>query len=342
MNEEVWFSHREKKWEVKDGKFSWTDKEEIWDFDQCTIGFARTLDNELIGVVRSRTDKNSSYMGEKPVKLRFMLGFPINKVTRPTAELYTARKNFPEKKEGPRERWVCQFDDDYWIWEWARDGEDISSSNIFQLYQLIKKEGLSPAKSNNIFDADVKKNDVIIPVIYQPAVDSLKNFVREVHCARKNIDSDGSYEIEVTIIFNDEHLQKHDISFIDNLYRSYREATYGRIFDIETFKIIMAKNPDEKKFIFENIYSDIHQLVDDSIHGDKIPPPAPLRKVEYYFMNGNHPVIFVNTANHALAGHDTNKRIWKWEYIPWLEDAPIIFGKKTREEINGEFKKDRS
>jgi hypothetical protein len=57
-------------------------------------------------------------------------------------------------------------------------------------------------------------------------------------------------------------------------------------------------------------------------------------------MNRNHPVIFVNTANHALNGNDANRRIWKWEYIPWLKEAaPIIFGKKTREEINSEFKK---
>ncbi|MFZ3170316.1 MAG: hypothetical protein WA130_22105 [Candidatus Methanoperedens sp.] len=339
-NEEVWFSHREKKWEVIDGKFSWTDKEDIWDFDYCTVGIARTLENELICVVRSRTDKNSSYMGNKPVELRFMLGFPINKVTEPATELYTARKKIPDKKEGPRERWVCQFDDDYWIWEWARDREDISNSHIFQLYQLIKKEGLSPSiNSDNIFDVDVENNDEIIPVIYQPAVDSLKNFVREVHCARKPIDTYGSYEVEVTIIFNDEHLQKHDISIVDNLYRSFREKTYGRIYDIETFKIIAKKDPNDKYFTFENIYSDNSQLVEDSIHGDKIPPPVPFRKVGYFYMNGNHPVVFVNTANHALAGHDANRRIWKWEYIPWLKNAPIIYGKKTREEINREFKK---
>jgi hypothetical protein len=186
---------------------------------------------------------------------------------------------------------------------------------------------------------DVQEKDDIIPVIYQPAVDSLNNFVREVHCARKPIDQYGSYDVEVTIIFNDEHLQKHNISVIDNLYRSIRKATYGRIYDIETFKIIVKKDMNEKYFTFEKIYSDNYQLVEDSIHEDKTPPPAPMRRVEYFFMNGNHPVIFVNTANHALAGHDTNRRIWKWEYIPWLKDAPIIYGKKTREEINSEFKK---
>ena len=213
------------------------------------------------------------------------------------------------------------------------------NSHIFQLYHLIKKEGLSPSiNSDNIFDVDVEKNDEIIPVIYQPAVDSLKNFVREVHCAMKPIDSYGSYEVEVTIIFNDEHLQKHDISIVDNLYRSFREKTYGRIYDIETFKIIAKKDPNDKYFTFENIYSDNNQLVEDSIHGDKT-PPVPFRKVEYFFMNGNHPVVFVNTANHALAGHDSNRRIWKWEYIPWLKETPIIYGKKTREEINSEFRK---
>jgi hypothetical protein len=205
---------------------------------------------------------------------------------------------------------------------------------------LIKKEGSFPSiKSDNIFDIDVEKNDDIIPVIYQPAVDSLKNFVREVHCAKKSIDSYGSYEVEVTIIFNDEHLQKHNISIIDNLYRSFRRETYGRIFDIETFKIIGKKDTFEKKFIFENIYSDNNQLEEDSVHGDKTPPPAPLRRVEFLFMNADHPVVFVNTANHALAGHDANRRLWKWEYIPWLKDAPIVFGNKTREEINGEFRK---
>jgi hypothetical protein len=81
-------------------EFSWTDKEDIWDFDHCTIGIARTLDNELIGVVRSSTNKNSNYMGDKPVELRFMLGFPINKVTEPASELYTARKKFLIKKKG--------------------------------------------------------------------------------------------------------------------------------------------------------------------------------------------------------------------------------------------------
>jgi hypothetical protein len=88
----------------------------------------------LIAVVRSKTNKNSRYMGDTPVELRFMLGFDVSKVSKPISELYTARENHPdpEKREGPKERWVFHLkgaapDDDYWIWEWAKEEVDINS-----------------------------------------------------------------------------------------------------------------------------------------------------------------------------------------------------------------------
>ena len=52
----------------------------------------------------------------------------------------------------------------------------------------------------------------------------------------------------------------------------------------------------------------------------------------------NHPVIFVNTSNHALAPHDNNHDLWKWEYIPWNEKIPIKLGTKTRQEVESFFK----
>ena len=74
------------------------------DWDHCTIRLARTLKNELITVVRSKTNKNSRYMGNKPVELRFMLGFDVSRVSEPRIESYTARENHPdtEKREGPK------------------------------------------------------------------------------------------------------------------------------------------------------------------------------------------------------------------------------------------------
>ncbi len=339
----MWFSHKERVWWVDDQrKFSWTDKRDVWDWDSCTISLARTLEeNKLKIVVRSSTEKNSRYMGNKPVELRFMLGFDVKSVSEPIAESYTARKNLPGKSEGPHTRLAFhlkgeQADDDYWIWEWTEENADIRSSNTYKLYEMIADELAHPSlKSDNIFDVEVEnQNDKVIPVIYQPAVDSLKNFVREVHCAQRPVRGDGSYEIEVSILFNNEQLRRH--AYAGKLYERFRLLLWGRKVDIETLKILIRKDV-ASAFVFENIYSGDHQLEDDSIHGD--PKPAPERKIKYYFNDTKHPIVFVNTSNHAMAEHDTNDRIWKWEYVPRIKnDAPIILGNKTRAKLESRFK----
>lgn len=159
------------------------------------------------------------------------------------------------------------------------------------------------------------------------------NFVREIHCAQsKRVN--GSYEVEVTIIFNNEQLRRH--AYVNKIYKIVRQLLFGRILDIETFHILFRKDVTNNKFIFENIYSDDYQLEEDSIHGD--PPPAPEHSIKYYFSNYNHPIVFINTSNHAMAEHDTNHRLWKWEYIPWVNNAPIKLGNKTRKEIEKGFK----
>lgn len=179
---EVWFSHRENIYKVKNGKFYWTDKKQIWDWDYCTIGLTRTLKNKLRVVVRSKTNENSRFMRNRPIELRFMLGFDISKVSNLKTESYIARKNHPDskKREGPKNRWVFQLNNNYWIWEWAKEEGDISSSNIYRLYQLISDEILNPSiKSDNIFEAELEKqSDMLIPVIYQPAVDALDKFCK--------------------------------------------------------------------------------------------------------------------------------------------------------------------
>ena len=186
--------------------------------------------------------------------------------------------------------------------------------------------------ANNIFDLQVDvQDDRLIPVIYQPSVDALKNFVREVHCAKGPTNRDGSYEMDVSILFNNERLRQHGV--LNSIYAVFRRLVYGRLMDLESFKIFVGKDPASDRFTFEGIYSNDEGMNADSIHGDKIPPPAPGHPIKYYFANRNHPVVFINTANHAMAEHDANNRIWKFEYIPWLKDAPIKLGSKTRREI---------
>ena len=78
-------------------------------------------------------------------------------------------------------------------------------------------------------------------------------------------------------------------------------------------------------FVFEGIYSGPYDIEYDTIHLDK-PPPLRRRHIEYYFLDHYHPIVFINTANHAMSEHDNNHDIWKWEYIPWVKKAPIKLG----------------
>ncbi len=335
----VWFTVKEKKWQVGYfGKFSWTGEENFWDSDNCTVSFARTLNNECLIVVRSSQTIQSSFM-EKEVTLRYMLGFEIStKPFEPKTELYTARNNIPNRREGPKNRWVFQLDNKHWIWEWAQQGVDITNSTIYSLYNEIVNEMDHPSKNpNNIFDVQIDvQDDTVIPVVYQPSVDALKNFLREIHYAKGPPNQDGSYEMEVSLLFNNERLRQHGI--LNSIYQGLRRLIYGRVMDLESFKILFAKDPANDGFTFEGIYSYENGMNEDSIHGDKTPPPAPKHPIKYYFVDHKHPVVFVNTANHALAEHDANDRIWKWEYIPWLEDTPVKLGTKTRKAIEESFK----
>jgi hypothetical protein len=101
----------------------------------------------------------------------------LGKPSEPKTELYTARNNIPNRREGPKNRWVFQLDDKHWIWEWAQEGVDITKSTIYSLYHEIVNELEHPSiMGDNIIKAKVEvKDDELIPVIYQPSVDALKN-----------------------------------------------------------------------------------------------------------------------------------------------------------------------
>jgi hypothetical protein len=285
--------------------------------------------------VKVEDDEINVYRG-KPAELRYMLGFEVNYETikEPETECYIVRN--PGKKEGPKLRWVLRLDNKHCIWEWAKEGGMVKESYIYELYQSINKTRSLPFNKNDtIFDVNVEENNKIIPVIYQPAVDALENYIREVHC-KETEKNDGSKEIDVTLVFQNEQLRNN--FFLNRLYQWLREKMYGRKNDIETFKILVSK--DSSDFVFKNIYSKIgdieHGLKSDNIHGDKTDPPR--RKIKYFFMNSRHPIVFINTSNHAMAENDANHRLWKFEYIPWLENSAIVFGEKTRNEVEKQIK----
>lgn len=385
----LWFSHREKKYEVQsisfDTLFRWKDEEEpiMWDWDNCRIGTAKELEEEgkIRLVVRSQTNRNSTYLGNKPAQLRYMMGIDVSKdgLLEPPWEqenyqVTSEREHLQKLDIKPRNRWVFNLDKQYWIWEWARKDMAIQSSMTYSLYQTLKECFESPSQlpHDNIFRSEIKlsNNARIIPVIYQPAVDSLKNFLREVYCI-ETMNPDGSCDVEVSLLFNNEELRKFALGgLLDYAYKEFRRQKYGRIFDIESFKIHLSKdavadiesyksngsmkeqeekgnsdgssnndythNDEDSYFIFQGIYSDKHDLKYDTIHGDR---ELTQRPIKYYFNNRKHPIVFINTSNHAMAEYDNNHQIWKWEYVPWVRNAPIKFGKKSRKELDSEYNK---
>jgi hypothetical protein len=357
---DLFFSYRERRWKVKksyeswghwESKFFWTGEVETWDYFKppCNISLVRASDEKLKIIIRRKKPQFSTFRG-KIVEIRSMIGFDLTKIYKPWKDVYRARENEEEGKvEGPKERFVFQFNDNCWIWEWVKEGEKLESSNVYKLYELIYNEISFPSKkSDNIFDVDDVKDIIsetenehalkIIPIIYQPAVDSMKNFVRIIDCALSKT-VEGYLEIEVSLIFNNEQLRKH--YFLDHVYKIFRYYRYGRILDIETFRIRFTDD-DKGKFIFHNIYSEKYGLEYDSIHGDS-GNSVPERDIKYYFNTEKHPVIFINTSNHAMAEHDSNHNIWKWEYVPWLDDTPVKLEEKNRtlieDEIEAEFTK---
>ncbi len=343
----LWFTHVTTEYEVRGGshkEFVWmTDNPKIrLDWDNCTVDVAGLLsDGSARFVIRSSTNRNSDYMGDIPVKLRYMLAIDVDPATisEPRTERNhsladSKRKRLPDSvRTRPHDRWVFDLGKNAQLWEWTRHDADLKSSRVQMLHDSIQRFLNSPERQeDNIIRVAADMLDEIIPVIYQPAVDSLDNFLRETHC-HKTMDGDAA-DVEVSLMFNNEQLRK--FKYANRIYEWFRRLFYGRQIDIETFRIHFVRDrADENYFVFQSIYSGDHDLQYDTIHLDK---EYKKREIEYYFMDYFHPVVFVNTSNHAMAAHDNNAELWKWEYLSWVEKAPVVLGKKSRRELDRQFK----
>jgi hypothetical protein len=61
-------------------------------------------------------------------------------------------------------------------------------------------------------NTEVIMRSKIIPVIYQPAIDTLRSFIREIHCCKIKPDT-----IEVSLIFETEQLSRKPIGSMNYL-----------------------------------------------------------------------------------------------------------------------------
>jgi hypothetical protein len=281
---------------------------------------------------------------QRRVKITFMFSFEISEIPHPIIEdspIVDSRKKTNQAKkimvlrlkknalsEDIKNKWC-------YIWDWMEENQDIHNHKIYKLYEELTKIYNTPINGQIVFPIIQNHNgnntdmDRFAPVIYQPSMDSWKNFIRQIHCfydKEKN-------EYYITLIFNNEQLRKNKL--LGSIYLKVRQLLYKRLDDVETFKIIVDNN-NENGGIFKGIYSGKYDLEYDSIHEDKgwLFRKIPTRKIHYYYTNNRHPIIFINTSNHAMAEHDNNPNLWKWEYCGWEEDSPVILGDKlTRSEI---------
>ena len=350
----LWFSKLERNFSSEYGQFHWTEEQRIWDWDKLTtVELVKAKDGTRKLILRRKGDIHTRYgRPDNPKKdgpnasLRYMLGIDIDEKGPEGIECdyYTAKVYDHYKNRwnliGPKKRLSFQIGDNAWLWQWADDEVESSrgteETTIGKVHKYITNN--LEAKNivyTNIFNLDVDANHKLMPVVYQPAVDAMKNFVREINYVAK-LAADGRKEVEITLVFNNEELRKHKI--LNRIYEIVRQAKYGRFNDIESF-VITGQSDDDRAngFSFKGIYSGNNDLEEDTIHGDReenLPP----HRVRYYANNYNHPIIFVNTSNHALAEHDTNPDIWKWEYVPWVNDKPFISEEISREMVDERYK----
>ena len=291
--------------EVKESKryyLFWRNQEKIWSYKDCSVQVIGMDNNRARVVIRRKKSGYSKFM-KSDYEVNLMMGFVALNV-RKDEQGFKNVLSFEVEQSNDRAHRDLK---DVQIWsDYEHETED--------LYNTILQKQNNESTSNIIVSDYLERHDSMVPVIYQPRIDAWENFLREIHVHKESDDS-----FNVTLVFQDEVLRRHGI--LDGIYRYIRLIRYNRTVDIETFSF------KSNQFFFEDIYSGQSNLFEDTVHEQQEIP------AKYYFQDSNHPVIFVNTSNHALAPHDNNHDLWKWEYVPWGNKIPLKLGEKTRKEV---------
>jgi hypothetical protein len=350
----IWFSHTEHVWksemrawkpDIKTNK----KKKEVWSWDNCYISGEKISENKIRVIVRSKGKIKIRIDKKKTIEsiVSFLYDFEISSIPEIEIEEYTLPYNPYQKRSkisGKRrilrlknERDSMRVDDICEIWEFVSDSnqrlegicntlKQIMSQNFDSNKPLIEMVSEAQPITN-------KQENKIFPIIYQPAIDTTKNFLRQVHIHEKEKNL-----FEITLVFNNEALRENKI--LHEVYEDLRKVIYGRTKDVETFYIIL-ENSGPKNFRFKGIYSNNDTIEKDTTHGDKKEWWQFWKKIDrgikWYYSSTCYPKVFVNTSNHALAEKDNNIHLWKWEYVTWGQNLPIGVGNKSRKVIEKEL-----
>lgn len=316
--------------------FSWSDEPEDWDWKRChftVIG----MDGSRARIVARRQkilDRTDHLSGNK---IWLMLGINVIRVGNIEKERYykPVEHNPPNRPQTQISRWAFHMDvqnsgdeqthiSDAVIWIESNDAH--VPQELVEIHnEILQRFGVS--QDSEIFNVDTIHKEDIFPVIYQPRVDTHNNYVRSIFWEKKQ------GEIVFSLIFNDEELNR--TWFLDYIYRHFRRWKYGRTKDLESFSVLL-QNQKPVALKFPGIYSNDDDLNADSTHGDNDGwfSRAPARDIKSYYSDENHPVIFINTSNHAMGEKDNNPQFWKWEYVAWEKDTPLVSGGGSKETVN--------
>ncbi|WP_148702721.1 hypothetical protein [Nitrosopumilus piranensis] len=351
----IWFSYKQKEYVAKKVPkifkwtekiispkvlFDWSETSKQWDWKNCHFSIiGNDEDSTRVAVRRQKVLQRTDALSGNKISL--MMGIDVTGAKKPEFEKYHEPKKNPQKDLTQKiNRWAIRltnkndgdpdtFITDACIWMEA-DDHDTAPDALSEIFEKIQKT-IGTGSESNVFDVQTTHDEHVFPVIYQPRVDTLDNYIRAIFW---DMQED---KIEISIVFNDEQLSR--AWFLDVAYRLFRKRKYGRIRDLESFQIMLSSSvPTQLKF--PDIYSNNDTLKDDSTHGDstKWCKKAPPHDIKYFYDDEHHPVVFVNTSNHAMAEHDTNPQFWKWEYVGWEKDTPLVIGGGTRDAVDDMLK----
>ena len=223
---EIWFSYKQKEYAAKRIPkffkwteqffspkilFGWSDYEKQWDWGNCQFSVVgNDADSARVAVRRQKTlDRNDALSGNK---IWLMLGIDVTAVEKPEFQNYhKPGKNPQQSLEQTITRWEIKitnrnqvdsetFINNVYIWVKSDDSQNIPPK-LLDLYEEIQSK-IGTTRTSNVFDVDSQHNEHIFPVIYQPRVDTLHNYIRAIFWDRQE------NEIEISVVFNDEQLKR--------------------------------------------------------------------------------------------------------------------------------------
>lgn len=219
------------------------------------------------------------------------------------------------------------------------DGIELNEREFEILKEVIEKERLKLKAYEYYAQAESLSTTASIsvaydylPKLYQPISDInngnglIKTYAKVFNENIYGYYLPGKYIIEVTYVFNDED---HPNPVIDAAYDWYRRISWGRFEDIETFFIVVDKKTGKinrlssiglKLLVYDPTTGSMWTNIAPSYSGSATWDTAAHERAMIYSFRtmGTHPIVYINTWNHAIGENDNNPFMADAAFSTWL------------------------